>query len=182
VAQVTERTLGTTALRIVGVYLLVQVLVALPSVIGLLGRVSELDVLGNVSYYVIVTVVPPFVLLCCAVLLLLGSASLSRRLFPADGPIETVGRSEAEAIAFAVAGLWILGCSIPGLTGTAESMISPLHKIGDYEHVQIPWKSAVAYVTQAIAGLVCFLQAGRLARWWDRRLVQQRRNDVGHGA
>jgi hypothetical protein len=181
-AQVTERTLGRTALRIVGVYLLVQVLVALPSAVRLLSRVSELDVLGNVSYYVVVTVAPPLVLLCCAVLLLFGSEPLSRWLFPADGQIETLGRKEAEAIAFAVAGLWILGCSIPGLTGTAESMISPLHKIGDYEHVQIPWKSALAYGGQAVLGLVCFLQAGNLARWWDRRLARQQGEHAGHVA
>src|SRR5262249_18954440 len=103
-------------------------------------------------------------------------------LFPSDGPIDAVDRRDAEAIAFAVAGLWILGCSIPGLTATAESMISPLHKIGDYEHVQIPWKSALAHAAQALVGLVFFFQAVRVPGWWDGRLIRQRGRDASHVA
>ena len=178
----TPRALGSTALRVVGIYLFVQVLVSLPGVIGFLSRIGELDVLGNTTFYFVVTVVPPLILLICGVLLFFGSGTLSKRLFASDSAVEPLSRGDVEAVAFAVAGIWVFGCSLPGLTGSAGNMVSEVNKIGEAGHADIPWRSALAYGAQALVGLLLFLQAGSVARWWSRRVDAGRGREVRHDA
>ena len=72
---------------------------------------------------------------------------LARRFFESWADrVEAIDRRDAEAIAFGVAGIWIFGCSIPGLIGCAASMVSILNTIGDAPgHTDLPWRTAFGY-------------------------------------
>jgi len=164
----TPRSLGTVAFRILAIYVLVQVLGAVPGVIALLGKLDQLDLVGSKLEFILSGVVPSIVLLICGLWLLFRSEQLSQRVFPEDGDLQPIDRRDVQATAFAVAGIWVFGCSIPGLTACAGSLFSVFARM-EAGHADFPWSSALGYGMQAAFGILLFLNAGLLARWWSRR-------------
>jgi hypothetical protein len=170
---VTTRSFGSVALRIVGIVLFVQALVALSAPVNSLDlamRLGQLDLASAKAEFLVSGVLPVALLLVFAIAFIFGSDVIARRWFQADEAVGTAGAVNIEALAFAAAGLIVFGFSIPGLARCAAQMVSPLNSIGEEPgHVDFSWRDALGPGLQAAFGLVLFVGARKIGTRWRRQ-------------
>jgi len=163
-------------LRLVGVIAFIWVLLYLTlpvSPLYLMARSEQVDLLSSKVAYLGAGVFPSLIMAVIGIVLVFGADPLSRRLFQGAEDGFAIGRSDVEALGFAIAGLTVFGVSIPGLMGSAARVVSVLNKIGDEPgHTDFPWRDAVGYGVQAFVGLALFFGSRRFAAWWSRRRAE----------
>ena len=160
-SAIRAREIGTLALRLVGIWLLVFALRDSADVI------TMLDVFGSASRGV---VVPRFASAALEIglssTLLLGGTRIARRLFPdAENPQPTA--SNLQPIAFSVIGLIVVANALPVLVSNLVTLGSWFEEDGRYfESGDRSTSRFVAAVVRVALGLWLFLGSGSLVRAW----------------
>src|SRR5437868_6408963 len=115
-----SRNISEVVLRLLGVGLVVQAIVALPSVVGLISRLDQVELVGGKAAYLMTGLLPWAVLLACGVSLFLWSGWIESRFLTGEAILRPGTALEIQTTAFAVAGIVVFGSAIPGLAATAQ--------------------------------------------------------------
>jgi len=162
----TKHEVATLALRLSGLYALLQLLIRLDIVTFYAFTVVERFRNGSGTQGLLVMVmalIPPFLLGCVGCLLMAFAGGFARRLFPdmGDGDAKTpVSARHIQAIAFSVVGLALVAYALPQFSQTAIILIG--------KHDRVRWSVLVAPGVRLCVGLVLFFGGGGLAEIWHR--------------
>ena len=162
----TKREVATLALRLSGLYALLQMVMKLDMIpfyvsMTMQGFQSGSGMPGLLV--VVIELIPLWLLGCVGCLLMTFAGGFARRLFPdmGDGDANTpVSARHIQAIAFSVVGVVLLVLALPQLARTVTILVC--------KHDRVRWSVLVAPGVRLCVGLVLFFGGAGLAAIWHR--------------
>lgn len=161
------RQLGTVGFAVLGLYLLIS---ALQSACQ---GVFQVAAFGPHEGWALMTTVSVLALAVPAVIVLTFSARLSRFFLGEDIPDPSGYTLEHLLVwTLAVAGVFLVTESVFGIAWSAEPLLSPPSRSG------YPTATLVSQALTGILGLLLFLRAPGIARWYAARQLPEESEEV----
>lgn len=169
-----HRGLLEVSFRLMGLYVLVQIILLLPGVLSPLYRLSTDGLSGPLTRQLLFYhFLPISILLPCALLLFFGSgrlAMLCASSVVGDGLVANA--SHIQATAFSAAGVLVFSLAVPDVTSALMLILATGTTASEPSRGNLMtshYSRFLGALLQAMLGIALFFKGPRLARFWTAR-------------